>query len=496
MTTIPLIKKFFEALNSRQIQYCHWKSNHKIKLFLEGEGDLDILVSEKSQRVFQETLSEFEFKSIISPKWEQTPSVHHYYGLDIESGGIVHLHIYFQLFTGGNLIKNYHLPLLAQLLLESSKEYEGIKIPDRSSELFVFVIRKLLECGSMPDYLFTFREAENINKEFQWLFDSSTATQAKELLPRFLPELSAALFDECILALQFKPHFLQWLSLSKKLRQVFSGYAINSPTKNKFLTWKKFFHVLYQKFIVRKPAFHFLSGGSFIAFVGVDGSGKSTHISKTGKWLDKFVSVTNIHSGKPPATWLTFFPRLFLPVFRKLLPSQRTNYIEFKSHDSNLQEKQKSHYSYFYLIRSIMIAFDQRNLINKARRLANREEIIISDRFPSTGICGMDGRRVDPSFFTNRSPIKRLLASIEKTIYSSISKPDIVFKLSVPLEVNLQRILERDEVMDGPPKKLIQSRKAVMDKWELPGVSVHEIDNTAPIEKVQNIIRKTIWDLI
>ena len=109
MNTLLLIKRFFEALNSRQIEYCHWKSNHAIKSFLQGEGDLDILVSENSQNEFKEALSEFNFKLAVSPAWEETASVFHYYGLDEETGKVVHLHIYFKLISGGMLIKNYHL---------------------------------------------------------------------------------------------------------------------------------------------------------------------------------------------------------------------------------------------------------------------------------------------------------------------------------------------------------------------------------------------------
>ncbi len=496
MNTIPLIKNFFNTLNSRQVEYCHWKSNHLIETFLQGEGDLDILVAENSQEGFKEALAEFGFKEIVSPEWEQTPSVFHSYGFDEETGEIVHIHAYFKLFTGGNLIKNYHLPQAEGLLIENSSEFKGIKIPKRSPELLIFVIRKILECGSIPDFLFTYRETKVIEKELKWLCDRDTVTEAKALLPNYFPFLNEDLFDECIATLQSKPKFFRWVSLSKKLQKVFSSCSVNSPLKNNFLTWKKFFHVLYQKFILKKSAFNFQKGGAFIAFVGADASGKSTHIEKTKKWLHKLVSVKNIHSGKPPATLPTFFPRLFLPVFRKLLPSQRTNHIEFTSHNSDLSEKQKSHYSYFYLIRSIMIAYDQRALIRKARCLANKGDIIIADRHPSAALGGMDGRRVDPTFFENHSPAKRFLAVIEKRIYEDIPKPDMVFKLSAPLNIHLQRLAERGEKVDEEAEKIMESRKAVMGKWELPGALIHEIDNSAPLEEVQIKIRGLIWSSI
>lgn len=397
--------------------------------------------------------------------------------------------------TGGMLIKNYQLPL-ADLLLESSSESDGIKIPDRPSEFLTFVIRKILECGSLPDFLFIVREDENIKNEFKRLFDINTANQAKALLPGYLPEFSASLFDECLKAVQSKPRLFQRASLGSNVRKVLSKYATNPPLTNKVLSWKKFFHMLYHRFISKKNPFRLANGGAFIAFVGEDASGKSTHIANTSKWLGKCVSVKIIHSGLPPATWLTFFPRLLLPAFRKLLPDQRTNFIEFKSHDDSFEEKQKAHYSYFYLIRSIMIAFDQRKLINKARHLADKGEIIISDRYPSNSLGGMDGRRVDPLFFDKNEPFKRFLAGIEKKIYSNISKPNLVFKLSVSLEINLKRFSERNEETKSNPEKQIQCRRAVAEKWKLPGVPIHKIDNSGSLETVQNRIKNLLWNSV
>jgi len=454
MTTVPLIKSFFKALNSHEIKYCHWKSNHLIKSFLQGKGDLDLLISRSSQNIFKEILSEFKFKLVVSPIWESTADVFHYYALDEETGKIIHLHIYFELFTGGNLIKNYHLPL-AGLLLESSNEFDGVRIPDRPSELLVFVIRKILECGSLPDFLFSIREAKTIKKEFKWLFDHATHDKAKALLPRFLPELDATLFDECILALQSQPKFFHRASLSKKIKRKLSSYTVNSSIKNKWLTWGKFFHVLYHRFISKKNVFNFSKGGAFIAFVGEDASGKSTHVTSTSKWLGKCVSVKRIHSGLPPATWLTFFPRLLLPVFRRLFPNQRTNQIELFSHNTTLQERKNADYSVIYLVRSIMIAYDQMSIIKKARCNADKGEIVFSDRFPSAVLAGMDGLRVDPSFFKNRNPVKRFLAEIEKYIYGNIPKPDLAFKLHVPFEVTLQRFSNRKEELDEDPTKQI-----------------------------------------
>ncbi len=495
MKTVLLIKCFFEALNTHEIEYCHWKSNHLIQSFLQGKGDLDILVSKNSQNKFKEILTEFNFKLVVSPTWESTPNVFHYYGLDEETGKFVHLHIYFELFTGGNLIKNYHLPL-AGLLLESSSEFDGVKIPDRPAELLVFVIRKILECGSLPDFLFAIREGKIIEKEFNWLFDHSTSEKAKTLLPRFLPEVDVTFFEECLLSLQSKPKFFRRIALTKNLQKNLSSYAVNSPLKNKWLTWTKFYHVLYHKFISKKNPFGFSKGGAFIAFVGEDASGKSTHVTNTSKWLGKCVSVRKIHSGLPPATWLTYFPRLLLPAFRKLFPNQRTNQVEIIRHNTTLQERKDANYSIIYLVRSVMIAYDQRSLIRKARRSADEGEIIFSDRFPSLVLAGMDGLRVDPSFFTNRNPIKRFLAEIEKTIYSNFPKPDFAFKLYVPFEVTLERFSKRTDELDEDLEKQIFTKKELMEKWEIPGVPVHKIDNSAPLVDVQNKIRKFIWDRV
>ena len=95
------IKSFFNQLNLNKIDYIHWKSNDRLSLKLQNDVDFDLLISEKSKKKFIELM---KFNKFI-PDNNKNAHIRHYYLLTKE--GLIHMHIYYKLITGGQLVKSF-----------------------------------------------------------------------------------------------------------------------------------------------------------------------------------------------------------------------------------------------------------------------------------------------------------------------------------------------------------------------------------------------------
>jgi hypothetical protein len=235
-------------------------------------------------------------------------------------------------------------------------------------------------------------------------------------------------------------------------------------------------------------------GGAFIAFVGCEGSGKSSLLAETRKWLSTEYAVTTLHAGRPPATALTYIPRLFLPIFRKLFNKHRLNVVEREINRPDIDYRtQLQNPSILYMIRSVMVAYDQLAALRKGYRRARSGWIVLSDRFPSQELGGMDGPRVDPSQITGKQTIVRALARVERYLYSLVPKPDYVLYLDVPVEIALSRNARRSKVEDPHAVRL---RHGMMPKWKLRGVPLYRIVNDRELDKVLPLVKGLIWEAL
>lgn len=79
-------------------------------------------------------------------------------------------------------------------------------------------------------------------------------------------------------------------------------------------------------------------------------------------------------------------------------------------------------------------------LLHKVFKRASRGAVIVCDRYPSRRIGAMDSPQLDiPEHNSKRLSIKHCLAKLENSIYKRIPPPDIVIKLTVPVEIALER---------------------------------------------------------
>ena len=430
-----------EALRNEEILFCHWKSNFALKDALTGDGDLDLLVHRKDAARFESIVTSLGFKQVIDPVQAATSAILHFYGFDHPTGALIHLHVYYRLITGESLLKNYCLPLEG-LLLENTRLVEGIPVPQAAAELIVFVIRAMAKHSSVLECLLLWRLGRSsyaaLRAELEALLRDGGTSRSSELLADWLPSVEPALFAECIDALRGNASLARRVWLAIRLRRELKSYERFSPASATLLRT-----TLLLRQIVRSlrgaGKSKRLPSGVVIALVGPEATGKSTLVREIANWLGGALDVTTVHLGKAPSTWLTLLPNLAVPLLRTLAPRYKTHSLQNAS-----GSRQNSRASLLHSLRSVMNAWDRRALAAKARRKAAHGSIVICDRYPSAMVGAMDSARLRT--IPEDSLVGRLcayLARLEHGIYRQIAPPDTVIRLSVPVDVAIERNKKR-----------------------------------------------------
>lgn len=492
---VELITRLIESLNAESIDYCHWKSNIKLKEGLEGEEDLDIFVSRKSLSRLFPVLAQLGFKAARIKYGTDTPAITHYYGLDVKTGKLVHLHLFTSILTGESFVKSHLFPFQS-LLLENCNRIGQLAVLSKPAELVLFVLRTFIKYASLLDMIRLFRKPAEVREELKWLLDGGDISRTLSLLRTHCPVVDESLFLRCIDAIDKNRSFLTRALLARRVKRQIRCYAKYTYTKRA----NAYAAVLFAKFrrilkgnIKSKTLY---SGGAMIAIVGADATGKSTLVKETTGWLGKNFIVKVIHTGKPPSSILTFPINILLAVVRRVLSSRGGDRFEQGgSGGSNpTGHKFKGLSSFPYALRSVSLAWDRQRLIRKNRRLAASGKLIICDRYPSRTIGAMDSPRLEEEL--NKRGIfigiYNRLSRLEKRLYQRIPPPDIVLRLRVSLETAKKRNRERG-AQDN--EVYLEARHRQSQAWYMPGTnSIYDIDTEQTLEDTIRNVKKSIWE--
>src|SRR5688572_674124 len=281
-----LIQVLIDRFNQKGVSYCHWKSNIDLAKTLEGELDIDLLVSNNSLAQAIDILMQLGFKPAAARWGPNPPGIFHYYGYDPNQNDLVHLHLFARVLTGESFLKSHLLPF-EEMLLENTCSANGVRVTSKEAELVLFVLRMYIKYGSFLDVPRLLESDNRVREEAQWLKHGSDMKQVVSLLDKYCPVVSEETFIECLNAiLNGAPYPKKW-KLSYQIRRRLRIYR-----KYSFLGWL-FGHVqlltgnLIKKFRKQKGSKILLSGGTILAIVGADATGKSTLVSESSHWLRK-----------------------------------------------------------------------------------------------------------------------------------------------------------------------------------------------------------------
>lgn len=472
--SLKICDDFFGCLNAEGIRYCHWKSNIRLQKALSGKTDLDLLVHRDDKARFEEAMRRFGFKEIISPPEKQFPGLEDYLGFDFETGRLVHLHIHYNLVLGQRYIKNHHLPI-EEIFLQNLIMQDNVAIPCPELELILLVIRAHMKIDSISLLKHLIKDFSgsvyvpfpmHIEEELDELISKSDIQRLKDILRKTglpLPEglitgfiarysarklKSIPVFRDCLRIFSSLKMYRRRTSLGMYLEYISSavwdlpGMAKFRPSKKKTLPGK----------------------GRVYAFVGADGSGKSTLVEDLEKWLLWKLSVRRYYFGIP-----------------------KIKLIEATSRVAHVCKK-------FGLVRSaimletclwIFIARHRRALSEYAREAGDQGNIVISDRFPLKEFHRMADPMDGPRLLNNKRQKDSVWASIENYYYSHIMPPDRIFVLKVTLDEVRRRKTDLDIETH---RAKVEAVNALDEK----GI-ITVIDANQPYQDVQLQVKRMIW---
>lgn len=491
---LQLVTQLLQALSEEGIHYCQWKSNLYLQEALEGEGDLDLLVSSEEAKQFEHALASLGFKRVVEPLQPSPTKVLHFYDLDRMTGRLLHLHVYYCVVTGESLVKNYCLPLEA-MLLEHARIEQGMPVPRKPAELMICVIRAMAKHTSLIEYLLLLRKDGSgykaLRQELAELIRDDSLSDSVALLRHHLPSVDPQLFTACVAALLNDSPLAQRVWLAVRLRRQLKAYERFAPSTSVRLKTKLILHHAFGKLRVPAPSKRLVSGGKVIAFIGPEATGKSTLVESTAKWLRSAVDVSTVHLGKPPSSRLTFLPNLAVPLLRRLAPQARTSHAASDSH-----APRGGSTSLLYAIRSIIDAWDRRALAMDVRRRAASGGVVICDRYPSSIVGAMDSPRLDDTSSDGLlGEGLAHLAELERRVYSQIPAPDIVIQLTVPVDVAVQRNRQRQK--KGKENDSYVVRRHVFSAVPaFPAAKTSRVDSNEPVNQTISSIRRSLWDIL
>lgn len=483
-SALGLVRNLCQLLEDEGVEYCHWKSNDVLERSASGENDLDLLIRRAHQSAFGEVVHRLGFKQARVPRYREMPGVLDYYGLDEESGKLVHLHAHYQLVAGDDRTKNYRIPL-ADPLLDSALRGELFRTPAVELEFVVFVVRMILKhrvWDAMLEGLGALSAAER--RELEYLRSRLDPAKLEDALARSAPFLGTSLFEACVGALEPGASWWQRARCGIRLQHKLRAHARRAyPADLALKLWRRV------ELAVRRRSGHMRgsrleSGGAVIAVLGGDGSGKTTTIEALESWLASSFELRRIHLGKPRWSLATVVVRGVVRLGRALgfYPYVTTASVRYAD-----PKEAPTSFGYPVLLRELCAARDRRISFSRARRFANAGGLVICDRFPVPQITMMDGPQIEhlvaPEARTK--PVKRLVA-LERGYYQAITAPDCAVVLRLDPDLAVSRKPEDDA-------SSVRARAGEIWKRDWSGQRVCVVDASRPREEVLSTIKHFIW---
>jgi thymidylate kinase len=481
------VRALFSSLDDLGARYCHWKSNIRLRDTLAGKEDIDILVHPRDASLLQQAIAANGYKLTVARRGAGHPGVFHATALDEERGQLVDLHAYHQLVSGDSLVKSYRFPVEDQLLAGATTQ-AGVKIPAPAAELVLFLIRILLKHSSLAETLLVNRKYHEVCGELSWLLQRADLAQAALICRDWFPTISVPIADMIEQVAQPELRVGRML-LGLRIRRDLRGLRRIGTVSAGLSRMRRLSARFTARFWPRRDR-SLLAGGAWIAFVGPKGTGKTTLARSVCNALGKQLDVKLIHVGKPPATILSFVPRIFVAPARRALPAERLSEYE------KPERRAERRYSFLYVFRKYLVAHDRRHLLTRAMRAATAGTIVISDRCPGTNFTGVDGSAFDDAAVERASSrLQRWLMQNERQIYATLPKPRLVVKLTADVATAIRRDSQRKK-KGGPDSGTIRRRWSLETVAEFEGSIVAVIDASGALDDTLRQCVREAWAVL
>lgn len=417
---LELYRKFFDRLEIEGICYASWKNNHKLAHALQGKSDIDLLVAKHDRRRFEQILLENSFVAASNARLFY-PEIAHYYGLDVSSGKICHLHVYYDLVTGTSHGKEYCFNFCNEVLESRFVNSYGIFEAGIEEQALLFTLRHYVKRSSFLGALLYQKECSDYTAEREYLMQNYSENKAVCRLGHSSDQLF--ILSTKFLADFFfcwrKKHSLRWNLRKSSLCLAGSGLT-------------RFAYRVLNKLVFKQKK---KANGVAVAVTGIDGAGKSTLLTNLHAFFSTTFNVKKYHFGRPNPTLLTLPIRIAL-FFRSMKKSDEQCSFSAQSVPDRI--------SIVYALRYLALAYERAVLMRKIQQAVLDGDIVFVDRCHSFELGKMDSPRIVER--ESNSLAVRLLGNCERALYERMPKVDLAIMLRGSLDTFVLRNQLRDKV--------------------------------------------------
>ncbi|SHJ29141.1 hypothetical protein ACQ0P8_13525 [Halodesulfovibrio aestuarii] len=466
---LELYRICFESLKVEGVYYASWKNNHKLARALQAKSDIDLLVAKRDRRKFEKILLENNFVAASNAKLFY-PEIAHYYGLDVSSGEICHLHVYYDLVTGTSHGKEYCFNFCDEVLASRFVNSYGIYEVGIEEQALLFVLRHYVKRSSFLGALLYQKECSDYKAEREYLMKNYSENKG---CCRF-GHSSDQLF---ILSTNFlEDFFLCWRkkqSLKWNLRATSLWLTARGVSRFGYRLLNKL--VLKQKKKVN---------GVAVAVTGIDGAGKSTLLANLHAFFSTTFSVKQYHFGRPNPTLLTTPIRIAL-FFRSMRKSDGKCSLSAQCVPDKI--------SIAYALRYVALAYERAVLMRKIQQDVMNGYVVFVDRCHSLDSGKMDSPRIAER--TSNSFVVGFLGSCERSLYERMPKVDLAIMLQGDLNTFVLRNQLRDKVGKESDEE-IEKRYWQNCDFSPVAKNVQEVSAEMSPKDVSTAAKKIVWEFL
>jgi thymidylate kinase len=495
--TLPALAAILEQLAEAHVRYCSWKSNEHLSDGLAGRTDLDLLVEHADAPRFRSIVDRNGLKRLSPGSWAAYPGMEHHLGLDRSSGRLFHLHVHYQLVLGEQHVKNHRIPLEREFL-DSARRLDGVPVPSPELELSILAVRALLKyrARDVVKDVFHIRSPglrRPIRDEIRWLLTQTTPESVEAALRatgRVVPPDVVRAFLETIARDPRAGAAL--LRLRSRIREELSEFQrqgrVRASAHALAVMWRRR-RSLESRMIPQV-------GGTTIALIGPDGSGKSTIAADLVRWLGWKLAVRSYYMGsKSPSV----ASRASYLAFRAARRGHRAASVRLGA-GSPIAGMIRKARDGLLALHYVAVGRDRSRRYEEGRREAAAGRIVIFDRFPLTRLSHeqehhlLDGPRIR-SVLPSAGGFTWWLATLEERIYRRMRLPDHLVFLLASADVSARR--KPDHRFEALTAKATAAEElATLADSSSEPVDVIRIDADLPLEVVLLEVKSRLWDVL
>ncbi len=482
---MSLVMEVLRRFDERGVAYCHWKSNDHLDAALAADTDLDILVDPAGIDDAYAVFAELSCRRGRVANARNDVGLEDFLGVDDESNRMVHFHVHYRLPGGERHNKRFRLPWERLVLDTRVRDESGVWVTAPALEVVLLLTRYALKLRGRD----MVQGASGPGSELAYLMARTDRDAVLNVGEQLLGESGRRALADCLDA---TPGTKQLYRLRRVVLRVLAsqtssrGPAAFSRRMNREAAWAM--RGISRK-VVPRPVLKGrggTGGGVIIAFVGCDGSGKSTMVGETRAFLAPKLDVYPMYLGSGDGSSSLIRKPMKL-VRDKIFGNARDRTTIAKK--ARVGSDHPTAMSGAKAVWALTLAAEKARKLRTIMKARTRGMVVICDRWPQMQFPGeLDGPRL--THWADGNALQRALAAYELRPYELARRfpPDLVIRLDVDVDTAAQRRPE-----DG--RDYLAHRIDLVRELQFEGslFGPVEVDGTQSSDKVLTAILRAIW---